>query len=128
MESIHPGWIKAAFIAAFISVGIPYWLIPYNTVNLPNALYGPGLVVVVVAALWLRAKGVASFARVLHVMAASVPAAVLARVLIEGMMDPTSHNLWPLEAILAAAVGYAAALFGTLAGQLIHGILNGAGR
>src|SRR5688500_11230611 len=32
----------------------------------------------------------------------SVPVAVLARVVVDAAKDPTSHNLWPLEFIIAA--------------------------
>ena len=32
--------------------------------------------------------------------------------------DPTAHNLWPLEIVIAALLGLAAALVGALAGSL----------
>ena len=38
--------------------------------------------------------------------------AVLGRVEIETARDPTSHNLWPFEVIIAGGIGLAAALIG----------------
>jgi hypothetical protein len=43
----------------------------------------------------------------------------MARVIVETSQDPTSHNLWPLELIIAAAVGLVFALAGSLAGGLL---------
>ncbi len=43
-------------------------------------------------------------------MAAVIPAVVLSRVIFEGLSDPTSHNLWPFELIIAVIAGYAVAL------------------
>jgi len=48
-------WLRVAYLLAFLAAGIPYWLIPYHQVNLPSALISPGLLVVVLAALLLRA-------------------------------------------------------------------------
>jgi hypothetical protein len=44
---------------------------------------------------------------------------VIARVIVETSQDPTSHNLWPLELIIASAVGLAVSLVGSLAGGLL---------
>jgi hypothetical protein len=52
-------------------------------------------------------------------MGASVPAAVMARVIYDGASDPTSHNLWPFEIILASGPGLVAGLAGALAGGLL---------
>jgi hypothetical protein len=118
MHRHHTHLPKAAFSAGFIGVGLPYWLIPYGDVNLPNALYGPGLVVVAGAAMLLHGYGLARFWRAAGLMTMSVPAAVFARVIVEGLQDPTSHNLWPLELIIATAVGFVPALGGAVLGHL----------
>ena len=65
---------QPGFVAGFFAVGVPYWLIPYNAINLPDAVIGAGLVVVAAAA-------------------------ALARVVVEGIQDSISHNLWPLAII-----------------------------
>jgi hypothetical protein len=81
-------------------------------------LYGPGLVAVGVVALMARAFGLARFWRVWLLIAASVPFAVLVRVVVETGSDPASHNLWPLELGIAAALGLGCALLGTGLGNL----------
>lgn len=112
-------WLLIAFAIAFIGVGFGYWQIPYPQASLPDALYGPGLAAVFVVALMVRAFGVAKFWIAWLLPAAAVPAAVLLRVLAEVMVDAKSHNLWPLELLIAAGVGLATALAGVLLGSLL---------
>ncbi|QGU32303.1 hypothetical protein E6P07_04435 [Thermochromatium tepidum ATCC 43061] len=112
--------LSAAFLVGMLSVGIPVWLMPYSKLNVPSALYGAGLVVVFILAALLRASGFSTFSRTLHVLSASVPAALMARIVVEGAMDPTKHNLWPLAIIISAVVGYAATAPGVILGQLIY--------
>jgi hypothetical protein len=112
-------WLPVAFVLCFFAVGLPFWLIPYRSVNLPDALIAPGIFMVAAAALVLRVLGV-SFWKVTGVMGAAVPAAVLARVIVDGVRDPTSHNLWPLEVVIALLMGLACAFAGVLAGSLVR--------
>ncbi len=111
-------WLIAAFVAGFFAVGYPFWQIPYNKVSLPNTLYGPGLIVVGLAAAMARALGRARLLSVIFVVGAAVPVAVIARVAVETTKDPTSHNLWPFEVVIAAFVGVACSLAGALVGSL----------
>lgn len=107
-----------AFAGSFFVIGIPFWQIPYSQVSLPNALWGPGLLVVAALAVIPRVFAGAGFWMTAMVVGAAVPAAVFARVIVEALADPTQHNLWPLELILAAGPGYLAAAVGALAGGL----------
>lgn len=111
-------WLGAAFLIGMLAVGIPYWQIPYSNVSLPNAVMGPGLLIVVVAAVLVRAVGRCRFAPTLLSTGAAVPAAVMARVVFDAMLDPTSHNLWPFELIIAGFVGLTAASGGALVGSI----------
>ena len=110
--------LSGAFIVSFFAVGASYWLIPYNKINLPDALMGPGLFVVSFSTLLLRSYG-APFWRLTAIMGGSVPAAVFARVIADGMNDPTAHNLWPLEVIIAMLLGFVCAFAGSVAGSLV---------
>src|SRR6266478_6596741 len=92
-------WLAAAFAIGFLAVGLPYWQIPYAKVSLPNTLYGSGFLV-------------------FCIVGATVPLAVLARVAVETNKDPTSHNLWPFEFIMATAVGALCSFTGALLGNL----------
>jgi hypothetical protein len=111
-------WLVAAFAIGFLAVGLPYWQIPYAKVSLPSTLYGPGLLVVAAGAAAARAFGKARFLMVFLIVGATVPLAVLARVAVETNRDPTSHNLWPFEFIIATAVGALCSFTGALLGNL----------
>lgn len=118
MTRSSPAWLPIAFAIAFAGVGFRYWQLAYSQVNLPDALYGPGLVAVFVVALMVRAFGLARFLVGWLLIASAVPAAVMARIAVETASDPTSHNLWPFEIVIAAGVGLFAALGGALLGSL----------
>ncbi len=120
-------WWQPGFALAFFAVGVPYWLIPYNRLSLPGALIGAELVVVFAAAALARVYSGKSFMRVVMVMGSAVPAAVMARVVVDGMLDYSAHNLWPFEVVIAILVGGPAALAGALAGSVALW-LSGGGR
>jgi hypothetical protein len=112
-------WWQPGFVAAFLAVGVPYSQIPYNRLNLPDAVLGAGLLVLVAAAALVRVYSDRHFFRVVVVMGSSVPAVVIVRVLVDGLRDSTSHNLWPFEVVIAAFVGGAAAFVGALLGSVV---------
>lgn len=87
--------------------------------SLPSALLGPGLGVVVLAAALSSAIGAASFVRCTLIVGAAVPAAVMARVIVECAIDPTDHSLWPLELMIALVLGLACSGLGAGTGVLI---------
>lgn len=112
-------WLLTAFGTCFLAVGIPYWLIPSRLVSLPDSLPSPGLVAVGLAAFLLAIGAATPLWKIPLVPAASVPAAVFARVVADGLRDPTSHNLWPLEVMIAAGMGLFYALAGAVVGRLL---------
>jgi hypothetical protein len=112
-------WLAAAFVVGFFVIGLPYWQIPYAKVSLPSTLYGPGLLAVGVLAAVARAYGQARLRPIVLIVGATVPAPILARIIVETTKDPTSHNLWPFEVIIAAMVGALCSSAGALAGSLV---------
>jgi len=112
-------WWQPGFTAAFFTVGVPYWLIPYNTLNLPDSVLSAGLLVVIAAAALARLFSGRHFWRVVAVMGSVVPAVIMVRVVVDGLRDSTSHNLWPFEVVIAVVVGGVAALAGTLVGSVV---------
>ena len=76
-------WLAAAFVIGLVVVGVPYWQTRYSQVSLPDTLYGFGLLAVAILAAAARAFGNARIARVILIAGAAVPAAVLARILVE---------------------------------------------
>ena len=119
MTRSSPAWLLIGFFIAFVAVGFAHWQLPYDKVSLPNSLCGPGLVAVGLIAMMLRAFGVGRFLTVWWLIAATVPAAVMARVVVDTARDSTSHNLWPLEILIALAVGLGCSLVGTALGSLL---------
>jgi hypothetical protein len=111
-------WLVAAFVISFFAVGFPYWQMPYAKVSLPSTLYGMGLVVVGVLAAAARAVGKVRFLAVILAVGAAVPAPILARIAVDTAKDPTSHNLWPFEFIIAAVIGVLCSSAGALVGSL----------
>jgi hypothetical protein len=118
MDKTAKYWLIAAFVVGFFAVGFPYWQTPYAKVSLPDTLYGAGLLAVGVLAATTRGFGKARLLAVILVVGASVPAAVLARVSVDTAKDPTPHNLWPFEFIIAAVVGVLCSSAGALVGSL----------
>lgn len=116
--------LAAGFVSGVLAVGVPYWSMAYGKVKLPVALVGPGLLVPVGAALLLCGNRVASLLKVLLVMGATVPAAVCLRVVWDVAADPTSHNLWPFEVVIASFVGFPCALAGALVGSMIAWLIT----
>ena len=111
--------LAVAFAGAFFAIGLPYWQIPYSQASLPSDIWGPGLLIVGALAAIPRVVSATRFWRTFLVIGASVPAAVLARVVVETSSDPTSHNLWPLEIVLSAGPGFLAAAVGALVGGFL---------
>ena len=110
----------AAFLLGFFAVGIPYWQLEYSEAQLPDALEQPPLLVVALAAFVVRRFTTTSFWNSASVAGVAVPGAVLARVVYEANADPTSHNLWPFEIVIAIGVGLIAAAVGALIGGLLR--------
>lgn len=117
-----------AFVACFLAIGGSYWAIPYAKLSLPGPLIGPGLFLVFASAFLLRGPARAPFLAAFAAPALAAPAAVLARVGWEVAQDPTSHNLWPFEAVLAVLVGSGAALVGVLIGGVVLRLVPPRGR
>jgi hypothetical protein len=124
MDRKHTNWLRAAFLLSFFGAGIPYWLIPYHQVNLPSALMSPSLVLIGIAALLLRAALITPFWKTVRFLGSTLAAAVLARVMVEGILDPSSHNLWPFEIAIALVLGFACSLAGAAIGNLIARLGN----
>ena len=119
MKNDRLHWLYLSAVVSLFAVGIPYWKIPYNEVNLIDALLTPVLIIVVISAMLVRIYTKLSFLRITSVVGLSVVAAIMARVLFEVVKYTTSHNLWPFEVMIALIVGLTSAAAGTLIGRLV---------
>jgi hypothetical protein len=123
-EGAARGMLWGAFLVCFLFAGIPLWRTPYAELVVPNAFYGSGIVMVFLAAAVLRAGGGATFGRSLLVPALALPAALMARVVVEGLMVPGRHNLWPLALTIAFVLGAVVAAGGAVAGHLVSRVVR----
>jgi hypothetical protein len=105
---------RRAVLFALMTViaALLYWPAFEAKRNLPDALYGAALALPVIAALGDAVLSRAPFSRSLWIGAGVLPAAVFARVVFDGLRDPTSHNLWPFELAIAFGVALPGALVG----------------
>ena len=96
MRRHHSIWLVVAFVSCVLGVGVPYWLPDYHAINLPDSLMGPGLIMVGLAAFLIYTSGVTHWWKGTMTVAASVPAVVFIRVLLDGIKDPprTISGLW----------------------------------
>ena len=97
-------WTAATAVVTTLVYGTVYWTTPYDDLDISSLT----LVVFLLAALpviALRAMGVAPFLLSAAVSPAALAAAVMVRVAVDVARDPTSHNLWPIEIVIAVVVG-----------------------
>lgn len=110
------------FLLGFAIAGIPFWRIPYSALTVPDAFYGIGVgVVFVVAAVLAYRHGAL---KGLLCAALILPAVLMARVIVEGVLDPTRHNLWPLALAIALVLGLVVAGAGAACGWLASRLLR----
>jgi len=115
-------WLGLVFIAAFVGTGLPFWLTPYAQIGEPTRAIAE-LVVVLPLAAGLRLTGLAGLLATVTLLPGAMLGANVVRIAIDTGVDPTSHNLWPLELILTLVAGLVAAVAGYVAGMLITGML-----
>lgn len=111
-----------AFIVCFFIAGIPFWQIPYSNVTVPNAFFGFGTLVVFSMAAALAFRH--GFGRGIVFPGLVFPAILMTRVIVEGFLDPTRHNLWPLALIITLLLGFAVAGPGAALGWLVSRLLR----
>ena len=117
----RPWRIALAVLAGVLACGLPLWPIPYSHVSMPG---NPSLTT------WLLGGACAGLLAGILVrpgvltptlaVAAGFVLAVLARVAVETSRDPTSHNLWPFEVVIAGGIGLIAGLAGVLTTRLVQ--------
>ena len=104
------------FLAGLLIAGLPWWTAPYNRFHLLRPLPLAACAGFLLLALFLGYVQRPLWILRVLALAGGVPAAVLARVVVDTMKDPTSHNLWPFEVVLAGILAVALAVPGALLG------------
>lgn len=117
-------FLGSGFIAGLLLTGIPFWRLPYNANFFGDLGFQLGLVALGLLTAVLAASGTAKLAQLFWAMLAAFPAAVMIRVIVETSQDPTDHNLWPFELVMAAVVSLAAVIPGLLIGWLARRLVR----
>jgi hypothetical protein len=105
-----------------VAAGALLWPVPYGELDFTSR----GFLLP-----WLAAGAAAGFAaRVLvkqhtattaALIALGYVVAVMGRVVVELMADPTDHNLWPFEVVIGGGIGLLGGAIGALLGSLAVG-------
>jgi hypothetical protein len=110
-------FLPAVFVLGFLVVGVPFWLIPYSSVTVPNSFFGLGAVTVFVLAAFLGFR--VGFWKGLLVAGAVMPSVLMCRVVVEALVEPTRHNLWPLALMIVVVMAIGLAGIGSLLGWVV---------
>ena len=114
-------WTVATVFLGFLAGGLPLWPVPYYSIDLSNpGFLGHWIVAGIIAGGFPAALSSLSMHRTAGLLGAGFGMAVLARVLLEIIQDPTTHNLWPFEVAIGVAVGLLAGIAGTLLVYLVR--------
>jgi hypothetical protein len=100
-------------LAGTLAYGLPYWFLPYN--------HTPSWAVVGITGMLAGALGGAlmrGIAQPILCVAGGFAVACMARVVVDGIKDPTSHNLWPFEVVIVLVAGAIAGAAGLLIARL----------
>ena len=95
-----------------LAIGLSYWTKPYGQTDLPNGLFVPGLLLVVVAAGVLQFREPRGWLGTLAIMTMAPMGTVVLRIASDVMRDSTSHNLFPFELMVTGIFGAAAVALG----------------
>jgi len=113
-------WPAAAAVSGVLAVGLFLWPLAYSEVELPTSLMNASMLVLLLVAAALMVWTPTPFWLAFLCTAAAAPIAVMLRVTVEVAADPTTHNLWPLEVVLAGFTGGFFAFLGVSIGWLIR--------
>lgn len=103
-------WVVLALAVVVLAAGIPYWRLPYNEINRGHFAMLPGALLLGFLTLVLIVVEVARVKFTALTMLLAVPTINVVKIAIDTAADPTSHNLFPFELIIAALSGAAVVL------------------
>jgi len=110
-------------VAGCCAIGATYWPPPLKDMNLPDGLYGLGLIAVGLIAAGLTWWRPQQWLWIAGILALSPVAAIAVRVARDLAVDPGSHNLLGIEIIIGIIVGAVVAGGGVLGARLVSGLL-----
>ncbi|CCD96004.1 conserved membrane hypothetical protein [Bradyrhizobium sp. ORS 375] len=105
MKSHGPLWLFAAFAVVVLAAGLPYWRLSYDELNRGQFAVAPGALLLGLLSLVLVLADAAPVRRIVQVMSFCAPTIAAVSIARHTAIDPTSHNLWPLELAFAGIAG-----------------------
>lgn len=110
--------LLACFVFSTVAVGIYWWRPQYGELQVLSSGWVLAIVSVVVAAAF--ASRVLNHSMLIGAAAAAGGIAAIAiRIVVEVVQDPTSHNLWPFELVIASCFIFPSALLGAAFGSVL---------
>jgi hypothetical protein len=116
-------WLVGAFALCFFAGGVICWRGSYVDYLNSGFPWGTLVLLAVVTLLlsWIIGAGIVASATAIG---SAFPAIIFARVVLDCMEDPTNHNLWPFEVVMAVGLGmivtFPFAAFGALLRRVTH--------
>ncbi|MFL6070935.1 MAG: hypothetical protein ACJ72Y_06595 [Actinomycetes bacterium] len=116
-------WVWTALVAAVCAAifGSVYWTQSYDDLDI-GSIGLPLYLLACVPVIALRATRTAPYVMASLALPTGLVFAVIARIAVDVTGDPTSHNLWPIEIVIAGVVGL---FWGFLAGGVGELIVRG---
>jgi hypothetical protein len=115
------GVVVVVVVVATGIYGTVWWSTAYADLDVGALTLGV-FVLAAVPAVVLRASGAAPFLMTAGTLPAALILAVMVRVAVDVMVDPTSHNLWPFEVVFAGVVSTFWGLVAAAVGEVVLGL------
>ena len=107
MKGLGLLWALLGCAVVVLAAGVPYWRLSYAELNHGHFAVLPGALLLGFLTLILVLTGVAPVKQIAVTMLLAVPTIVIVSIVKDTAADPTSHNLWPFELVIAAVSGAA---------------------
>ena len=114
-------WIAGTLLLGLLAGGLPLWPIAYENLSLTSG----GFVVTWICTGVLAAGIAGRFSTLPRLsislfVACGFVAAVLARIIVDGMEDSTTHSYWPFEIVITIIVSTPSGLLGGYLGRRLR--------
>jgi hypothetical protein len=107
-------------LAGTLAYGLPSWPLPYNHTPSWAVVGFTGMLAGAIGAMAMR-----GFIAPTGCVAGGFVVACMARVVVDAVRDPTSHNLWPFEVVMIGTAGAISGGIGVLVARVAQRQLAG---
>ena len=110
-------------LVGLIAGGISYWFNPYNRPLFGISIFTIMVISTFIGSFFLTILLIEKPYKIALLATLGVILAVIARIIFDGIMDPTSHNLAPFEIIICGSITIISTLVGAYFALLIKKFL-----